>query len=88
MSAGIAKNRSHCGRRPVTIVMVTWNGLDFTRACLDSIARVTAFEDYEVVVVDNGSSDGTVPYLQSLDWVTVLPQELNLGFAKANNVAL
>ena len=88
MSAGIAKDRSHCVRRPVTIVIVTWNGLDFTRACLDSIARVTDFEDYEVVVVDNGSSDGTVPYLQSLDWVTVLPQGRNLGFAKANNVAL
>lgn len=77
-----------CDRRPVTIIIVTWNGLDFTRACLDSIKSVTGHDNYEVIVVDNGSGDGTIPYLQALDWVTVLPQDVNLGFAKANNAAL
>ena len=48
-----------------SIVIVTHNQLEFTRQCLDSIRRLTD-EAYELIVVDNGSTDGTVEYLRSL----------------------
>ena len=57
----------------VTILVLTWNGLDYTRACLDSICATQQLgTDVEVLVVDNGSTDGTPGYLHSLDWMRVI----------------
>ena len=73
----------------VTILVLTWNGLDYTRACLDSICQHTQLgTDVEVLVVDNGSTDGTLAYLHSLDWVRVIANRKNLGFVRGNNVGI
>ena len=48
-----------------SIVIVTHNQLEYTRQCLDSLQRLTD-EPYELIVVDNGSTDGTVEYLRAL----------------------
>ena len=48
-----------------SIVIVTRDHLAYTRLCVGSIERYTA-EPYELVCVDNGSTDGTVEYLRSL----------------------
>jgi GT2 family glycosyltransferase len=73
----------------VTILVLTWNGLDYTRACLESIRRHTPLgEQVEVLVVDNGSSDGTVPYLRGLDWIRRIENPKNLGFVGGNNVGM
>ena len=45
-----------------SIVIVTHNQLDYTRQCLDSL-RLLTDEPYELIVVDNASTDGTVEYL-------------------------
>jgi len=74
---------------PVTIIILTWNGLDYTRACLESLrAHTTLGPDVQVIVVDNGSGDGTLPYLRSLDWVHLIENGRNLGFAAGNNVGI
>jgi GT2 family glycosyltransferase/glycosyltransferase involved in cell wall biosynthesis len=72
----------------ITVVVVTFDGLDLTRACLESLARET-WPRLEIIVVDNGSSDGTVEYLRQAPVVdarirTILNAE-NRGFAAANN---
>jgi len=74
--------------KKVTIIILTWNGLAYTKRCLETLRRRTTFPDYEVVVVDNGSTDGTVEYLRSLPWLRLLENGRNLGFAKGNNRAL
>ncbi len=74
--------------RPVTIIVLTWNGLGYTRRCLDSIRATTRHPQYFVSIVDNGSTDGTVEYLQALTNVTVLYNATNVGFARANNQAI
>jgi glycosyltransferase involved in cell wall biosynthesis len=73
---------------PVTVVILTWNGIEYTKACLDSLHRVTDRANVDFVVVDNGSTDGTVEYLESLTRITPLLNKENLGFARGNNTAL
>jgi len=73
--------------RPVCIVILAWNGLDYTKRCLESL-RNTLFPDYHVIVVDNGSTDGTTEYLETLDWVQLIRNEENVGFVRGNNIAL
>ncbi|MFI5461446.1 MAG: glycosyltransferase [Isosphaerales bacterium] len=67
-----------------SIVIVTHNQLDYTRQCLDSIRRLTD-EPYELIVVDNGSSDGTVEYLSALSYVRLIVNDANRGFPAAVN---
>jgi len=76
------------GARKVTIVILTWNGLPYTKRCLESLHAETDFQGYEVIVVDNGSTDGSVEYLKSIPWVRLVHNSSNLGFAKANNQAI
>jgi GT2 family glycosyltransferase len=75
-------------QKPVSIVILTWNGLDYTKACLESITANTDFSSYQVIVADNGSTDGTVEYLRERDDIGRILNSRNLGFAKANNDAI
>lgn len=75
-------------QKSVSIIVVTWNGLGYTKACLDSIRANTDFENYEVIVADNGSTDGTVEYLQKQTGIRIVLNGQNLGFAKGNNAAI
>jgi O-antigen biosynthesis protein len=67
-----------------SIVMLTHNQLEYTRQCLESIRRLTD-EPYELIVVDNGSTDGTVDDLRVMDGVRLIVNEVNRGFPAAVN---
>ncbi|HEV3261711.1 MAG TPA: glycosyltransferase, partial [Gemmataceae bacterium] len=67
-----------------SIVIVTHNELAYTRQCIESIRQYTD-EPYELVFVDNGSTDGTPDYLRSLPDVKVLVNQENRGFPAAVN---
>jgi GT2 family glycosyltransferase/glycosyltransferase involved in cell wall biosynthesis len=73
----------------VSVVVLTYNNLDFTEACLFSIEAYSDYPNLEVIVVDNASTDGTREYLQ--DWVTkgrdrkIILNDDNRGFAAGNN---
>ncbi len=69
-----------------SIIIPVWNNAALTKQCLEALAEVTDGVSYEVVVVDNGSTDGVETFLQSLGGdVQVIRNEQNLGFAKACN---
>ncbi len=76
----------------VSIVVVTYNNLDLTRQCLESVLTRTEWPNYELFVVDNGSTDGTPDYLWELaskdSRLRVICNPENRGFAAANNQAL
>ncbi|MBI3462405.1 MAG: glycosyltransferase, partial [Planctomycetes bacterium] len=67
-----------------SIVIVTHNQLEYTRQCVDSIRELTD-DPYELVLVDNASTDGTVDYLRSLSDVHVIFNDENYGFPRAAN---
>ena len=67
-----------------SIVIVTHNQVEYTRQCLDSI-RLLTDEPYELIVVDNGSTDGTLEFLRALPDVRVIANVDNRGFPVAAN---
>ena len=69
----------------VSVVMLVRNRLEYTRRALASLARASG--DFEIVVVDNGSDDGTAEYLAALDGtLTVLRHEDDRGGSERRNV--
>jgi GT2 family glycosyltransferase len=72
----------------VSIIIVNWNGLRHLPDCLDSLA-VQTFRDFEVVLVDNGSEDGSVVFVRErYPWVKLVQLSKNTGFASGNNCGL
>ena len=74
----------------VSIIVLAYNQLSYTKACLDSIFQYTSQikTPFEVIVVDNGSTDGTAEFLQGLEKpgnIKVISNKENVGFPKANN---
>lgn len=71
-----------------SIIILNWNGLEHLCECLTSISRQT-YKDFECILVDNGSTDGSVAFVKShFPWVILLQLEENKGFAEANNIGL
>jgi len=72
---------------PTSIIILTHNELAYTRECLSSI-RLRTDEPYELIVVDNGSTDGTVEYLQTQPDVRLICNLENRGFPAGVNQGL
>ncbi len=67
------------------IVIVNWNGRHLLKNCLFSLKNQTN-QDFQVIIVDNGSNDGSVEYLRSnFPEVTVIELIKNTGFAYGSN---
>ncbi len=70
----------------VSIVIVNWNTKDILRDCVKSIYEQTHEIQYEIIVVDNGSSDGSAKMLKAtFPQVKLIENSWNKGFAAANN---
>lgn len=70
----------------VSIVIVNWNTSESLRNCLRSIYAQTCYVNYEVCVIDNASTDGSVEMVRGeFPTVTVIANTKNRGFAAANN---
>ena len=72
----------------LSIIIVNFNTKDITRACLDSIRMYAAGVEYEIILVDNASTDGRVAAFKKMQGITFIPNTKNVGFAKANNQGL
>lgn len=72
----------------LSIVIVTWNTDRITEKCVDSICRYLTLKNYEIIVVDNGSTDKTAKIFNQKKDIVYLNTGSNLGFAKANNIGL
>jgi hypothetical protein len=78
----------------VFIIIVNWNGKRLLKNCLDSVFKQT-YPNYEVILVDNGSTDGSVKFVEEVyapeikDGVLkIIVNDKNYGFAKGNNIGI
>ena len=72
----------------ISFIIVNWNTRDLLRGCLDSIAITVKIPTYEIIVVDNASSDGSTDMLaREYPSVQVIANAENRGFGAANNQA-
>ena len=68
----------------VSVVIVNWNGRQHLQTCLPAVFA----QDYaatQIIVVDNGSTDGSVEWLQAMPNVHLIRNTTNIGFARGNN---
>jgi GT2 family glycosyltransferase len=73
----------------VSVVVLTYNNLHLTQACLESLMVESDYPRLEIIVVDNASSDGTPEMLRATyPEVELIEAGRNLGFAGGNNLAL
>jgi GT2 family glycosyltransferase len=73
----------------LSIIILCWNDLKVIPECLKSIFDETSAIDFEVIVSDNGSTDGSVEFIRErFPKVRIIENRANLGFAKGNNVGI
>ena len=73
----------------ISIIILNWNGFEKTIDCLESLKK-NIYPNYEVIVVDNGSEGNDVDILKKRykDYIKLIENKKNLGFAEGNNVAI
>ena len=78
---------SSCGIKvkPLSIVIVSYNSKDVMKACIKSIRINNISSSYEIVVVDNASTDGVTEWLESQNDITLIKNQDNKGFGAACN---
>ncbi|MEM5687389.1 glycosyltransferase family 2 protein [Bacillus cereus] len=68
-----------------SIIVLTHNKLEYTKLCVESINQFTRKGTYELIIVDNNSTDGTVEWLREQDDIKVIYNQENMGFPKGCN---
>lgn len=72
----------------VSIIIVNWNGIEVLKNCLTSLSKLN-YPHYEVIIVDNGSTDGSLDLVEAIKVkdkrYQLIKNSQNVGFAQANN---
>jgi len=70
----------------VSIVVTTWDSFDLTKQCIDSIKENTEYLSYKIILVDNGSKDGSIEKLEKeFKDIRIIKNKINKGFPYALN---
>jgi len=74
--------------KKVFIVVLNWNGLIDAKECISSLKR-NNYSNFEIIVIDNGSSDNSVPALKNeFPEIKIIENGINLGFSGGNNIGI
>jgi GT2 family glycosyltransferase/glycosyltransferase involved in cell wall biosynthesis/SAM-dependent methyltransferase/Flp pilus assembly protein TadD len=73
--------------RLASIIILAWNQIGYTKLCVESVLQ-RASRPYELILVDNGSTDGTAEYFATVPGAKVIRNPDNLGFPKGVNQGL
>nr|WP_082446732.1 glycosyltransferase [Cytobacillus solani] len=68
-----------------SIIILTYNNLEYTKQCLESIRKYTDRDTYELIIIDNNSVDDTKEWLLKQDDIRVIINKENLGFPRGCN---
>ena len=70
----------------VSIILLNWNGKAVLKDCIDSIKRETLYPNYETIVIDQGSTDGSKEMMRrNYLWVKIIENPTNYGIPRASN---
>src|SRR5437870_10428708 len=72
----------------LSIIIVSFNAREDLERCLASVTQAPPAATHDIVVVDNGSADGSADAARRCPGVRVIENGANLGFARANNVGI
>lgn len=73
----------------LSVVIVNYNVKYYLEQCLRSVEKASSGIECETIVVDNASADNSVAYIKErFPNITIIDSDVNLGFAKANNLAI
>ena len=73
--------------KKLSIVILSYNTEKVLENCLNSLKKVSGETDFEIFVVDNASTDGSLQMLKKRNDITLIKNNENVGFAKGNNSA-
>ena len=72
----------------VSVIIVNYNGKNHLEKCLESLMKIN-YNNYEVILVDNNSSDGSIQFIEKFyPSIRLIKLKDNLGFAEPNNIAV
>jgi len=71
----------------ISIVAVNWNGADILHKFIENLLAIK-FDDLEIIIVDNGSSDDSVEIIKSYKRIACICLPINTGFAAGNNTGI
>ncbi len=70
----------------VSIIILNWNGYQITKTCIESVRKNTTYPNYEILLIDNGSTDGSPEKLKSdFPEIHLIMNECNKGFSYGVN---
>ncbi len=72
-------------KNKAAIVIITYNNLDYTINCIESIKKYTKKDTYEIIIIDNMSTDGTREWLKKQSNLKIIMNDYNVGFPKGCN---
>jgi len=70
----------------VSIIIINYNTKQITQNCIESVIKFTKDIKYEIILIDNASSDGSQEFFSSLMGIKLIKSKENLGFGRANNL--
>lgn len=70
----------------VSIIIVNYNTKELTNDCIESVMCKTSGVNYEIILVDNASIDGSIEFFKENKNIKLIASDVNLGFGKANNL--
>lgn len=75
----------HIQVKPYSIIILTYNNLEYTKKCIESIRSNNILDNHEIIIIDNGSTDGSREWIASLEGIKYILNEKNVGFPKGCN---
>ncbi|MFH0853291.1 MAG: glycosyltransferase family 2 protein [bacterium] len=71
----------------ISIVILNYNGLVYLKKTIDSVLKIE-YSNYEIIIVDNGSTDDSVDYIKKFHNIKLIKNKKNLGFSQGKNIGI
>lgn len=74
--------------KKISIIILTYNNLNYNKICIESIRKYTTANTYELIIIDNNSTDGTREWLKEQNDIKLILNDENVGFPKGCNLGI